>query len=68
MQANMGTVDRIIRLILAIIFATLFFTETFSGTLGIVLMALAVIFTLTTAVRFCPLYTLFGISTNPKKK
>ena len=68
MKANMGSADRLIRFVLAVIFAALFFTETVSGTLGIVLMTLAVVFTLTSFVSFCPLYVPFGINTCSTKK
>jgi hypothetical protein len=68
MKANMGTTDKIIRLLLAAVFATLFFTETVSGTIGIVLLVLAIVFTLTSFVSFCPLYAPFGISTCTTKK
>jgi hypothetical protein len=68
MKANMGSGDRIIRLVVAVIFATLFFTETAGGTLGIILMTLAVVFTLTSVVSFCPLYAPFGINTCSTKK
>lgn len=67
MKANMGTADRIIRLIVAAIIAGLYFTEVISGTLGVVLLILALVFTLTSFVSFCPLYTPFGISTRKKK-
>lgn len=59
----MGTADRVIRLIIAGLVATLYFTNTISGTLGIVLLALAGIFVLTSLISFCPLYTLFGLKT-----
>ena len=59
----MGSADRIIRVIVAAIIAVLFLTNVISGTLGIVLLALAGIFVLTSLVRFCPLYAPFGIST-----
>lgn len=68
MKANMGTLDRILRIVLAIVFATLFFTETISGTWGIVLMVLAIVFALTAVVSYCPLYSPFGISTCSTKK
>ena len=68
MKTNMGSADRLIRFVLAVIFAALFFTETVSGTLGIVLMTLAVVFTLTSFVSFCPLYAPFGINTCSTKK
>ena len=68
MKANMGSADRIIRLVLAVIFAIIFFTETVSGTWGILLMTLAVVFTLTSFVSFCPLYAPFGFNTCSTKK
>ena len=66
MKKNIGTTDRIIRLILAAIFAILYFTGTVSGTLGIILLVLAVIFVLTSAISFCPLYLPFKFSTLKK--
>jgi hypothetical protein len=63
---NMGTTDRIIRFIVAAIFAVLYFTGVVSGTFGIVLLVLAVVFALTAALTFCPLYLPFGLSTIKK--
>ncbi len=68
MKANMSSADRIIRLVIAAIIATLYFTHVITGTLGIILLVLAAVFTLTSFISFCPLYTLFGISTCPVKK
>lgn len=59
----MGNTDRIIRSIVAIVFAILYFTNVISGTLGLVLMILAAVFLLTGLISFCPLYAPFGIST-----
>ena len=64
----MGNIDRIIRLIIAVIVAILFFTNLISGTLGIVLLVLATIFVLTSIISFCPLYLPFGIKTCQMKK
>lgn len=63
MKKNMGSADRIIRIIIAAIVAILYFTGTISGTLGIVLLVLAGVFLLTSLISFCPLYAPFGIST-----
>lgn len=63
MKKNMGSADRIIRIIIAAIVGVLYFTGTISGTLGIVLLVLAGIFVLTSLISFCPLYAPFGIST-----
>lgn len=59
----MGSADRIIRIIVAIVFAALYFTATVTGTLGIVLLVLGGVFLLTSLVSFCTLYLPFGIST-----
>lgn len=63
MKKNMGTTDKVIRVIVALIFATLYFTETVPGTAGLVLLILGAVFLLTSIVGFCPLYSPFGIST-----
>ena len=62
MKKNMGSADRIIRVIIAAVVALLYFTNVLSGTLGIVLMILAGVFVLTSLISFCPLYAPFGIS------
>ena len=67
MKTNMGTLDRILRVVVAVVIAVLYFTGTISGTLGYVLLALGGIFLLTSVLSFCPLYLPFGISTCPKK-
>ncbi len=67
MKQNMGNTDRAIRILVAIIIATLFFTNVISGTLGIVLLVLACVFLLTGFIAFCPLYLPFGISTRKKE-
>jgi len=63
MKKNMGTADRIIRVLIAAIFVALYFTGTVTGTWGIVLLALAGVFVLTSVVSFCPLYAPFGMKT-----
>jgi len=63
MKKNMGSADRIIRLIIAAIFAVLYFTGVVAGTLGVVLLVLAVVFVLTSLISFCPLYAPIGIRT-----
>jgi len=66
LEKNMGTTDRIVRFVIAAIFAALYFTGMVSSTFGIVLMALAVVFALTATITFCPLYLPFGLSTRGK--
>lgn len=68
MKKNMGTADRIIRIIIAAVLALLYFNGTITGTLGLVLVVLAAVFVLTSMISFCPLYTIFGIRTCPAPK
>jgi hypothetical protein len=68
MKKNMGNADRIVRILLAAVFAYLYFGGIVTGTLGLVLVILGGVFVLTSLVNFCPLYSLFGISTCPVKK
>lgn len=68
MKKNMGTADKTIRILVAAIIAILFFTNVISGILGIILLVLAGVFVLTSFVSFCPLYTIFGLSTCPTKE
>lgn len=63
MKKNMGATDRLLRVIAALIIAALYAKGTIAGTTGIVLMALAIVFVLTSLVSFCPLYLPFGINT-----
>ncbi|WKK76739.2 DUF2892 domain-containing protein [Marivirga salinae] len=68
MKKNMGSADRIIRVIIAAVIGVLYFTGIISGTVGIVLLVLAGVFVLTSLISFCPLYAPFGISTCPMKE
>lgn len=68
MKKNMGTTDRIIRTIIALIAAYLYFGGIVTGTLGIVLIVVAAVFLLTSLVSFCPLYAIVGLRTCPAKK
>ncbi len=67
MKSNMGTIDKVIRILIALVFIGLYFTNIISGTLGIVLLVLAGVFILTSLISFCPLYLPLGINTGKKK-
>ena len=68
MKKNIGSADRIIRFLLAAVFAYLYFAGIFTGTFGIILVVLGAIFVITSLVSFCPLYALVGLNTCPAKK
>jgi hypothetical protein len=67
MKKNMGNADRLIRVVLAVILAALYFTGTVSGTPGTILVVVAAVFLLTSAIGFCPLYAPLGLSTCAKE-
>ncbi len=67
MRKTMGTADRVIRTVLAVVIAVLYFTGVIGGTLALILGIVAVIFLLTSLVSWCPGYLPFGISTAPKE-
>ena len=66
MKPNMGTADKVVRILVAIVIAGLYFANIISGTLVVILLILACIFILTSFMSFCPLYLAFGISTRKK--
>ena len=68
MKHNMGTTDKVVRILIAVAIAALYFANLITGTMGIVLLILAGVFVLTSLVSICPLYLPFGISTLKKKK
>jgi len=66
MKKNVGKADQIVRYVLAAIFAVLYFTGVVSGTPGIVLLVLAVVFAMTAALNFCPIWLALKVSTTGK--
>jgi len=66
MKKNMGTADKIIRLVIVAIIAVLYFTGQITGTAAIILGIVAVAFLLTSILGWCPTYVPFGISTRKK--
>jgi hypothetical protein len=66
MKKNMGSTDRIVRVLIALLVVILYFTNLITGTIAFVLLALSGIFVLTSLVSFCPLYLPFGIRTCKK--
>jgi len=64
----MGTADKTIRVIVAIVVGILIYAEVLTGTLAYVLLALSAIFLITSFLSFCPLYSIFGINSCKKEK
>jgi hypothetical protein len=67
MKKNMGVIDKVIRILVAIVVVVLYFLHVISGTLAIILLVAAGIFVLTSILSFCPLYLPLGISTKKKE-
>lgn len=63
MKANMGLWDRAIRVIIAAVISYMYYSGILSGTLGLVLMVMAIVFLLTSVVSICPIYSILGIKT-----
>jgi len=67
MKKNMGTIDRSIRVVLAVVVGMLYLAGQITGTAAIILGVVAVVFLLTSAVGVCPLYMALGVSTIKKQ-
>ena len=66
MTRNMGVIDRIIRVVLALVVALLYFAGLITGTAALILGIVAAILIVTSALGFCPLYVPLGINTCKK--
>jgi len=67
MKKNMGTVDKVIRILIAVIILVLYFTHVITGTLAVILLVLAGVFVVTSLIGTCPLYMPLGLSTRKKQ-
>ncbi|WGD33858.1 DUF2892 domain-containing protein [Olleya sp. YS] len=63
MKKNMGALDKSLRVLAAAVIALLYFLDVITGTTAYILMAVAIIFLVTSFINFCPLYSIIGINT-----
>jgi hypothetical protein len=68
MKKNMGSTDKLVRVLVAVVAALLVYFEVVSGTFAYILIAVAAIFVLTSLISFCPIYSIFGMNTCKVKK
>ena len=68
MKTNVGSIDRVLRVLIAVAASILYFTETVEGTLGYIVLAVGAIMLLTALIGFCPIYSIVGLSTCKTKK
>jgi hypothetical protein len=66
MKKNIGTIDKVIRILIAVVVVALYFSNVITGTLAIILLALSAILVVTSLIGFCPLYWPFSLSTKGK--
>ena len=67
MKKNVGTTDKVIRILIAVVVVVLFFTHVISGTLGIILLILAAVLVATSLISLCPIWLALGINTKKKE-
>jgi hypothetical protein len=67
MKKNVGTIDKVIRILVAVVVVVLFLTHVISGVLAIVLLALSAVFVVTSLLSFCPIWMALGLSTRKKE-
>ena len=68
MKKNMGAIDRVIRILMAIAVIVLYLSGSITGVAAIILGIVAFIFIVTSLIGFCPLYFPLKISTIGKSK
>lgn len=68
MKANVGSIDKLVRLLLAIVLILLFYFEVLSGSWGIISLIGALVLTVTSLINFCPIYSMFKMNTAKSKK
>lgn len=67
MKKNIGSTDKILRILGAIIILALSYFGVISGTIAIVLLVVGAVFLLTSLLNICPIYSIFGINTCKRK-
>ena len=68
MKKNISSIDKTVRIVLAVVFGVLYFTGMVTGLLGYILLVLGAVFLATALINFCPIYALLGLSTRPSSE
>ena len=68
MPKNIGSIDRVLRLVAALILAALVLAKVVTGPWAVVLGGLAAVFVITAGLGFCPFYCPLKVSTAGKPK
>ncbi|MDR6809615.1 hypothetical protein J2Y45_006693 [Dyadobacter sp. BE34] len=67
MKSNLGTTDKVVRVLVFLAAMVLYFMKVTSGIFGITLIVVGTVLLLTSLLNYCPLYSILGISTKTKK-
>ncbi len=67
MKKNIGTIDKVIRILIAVVVVVLYFAKVISGTLAIILLILSAVLVVTSLINFCPIWSMLGVSTRKKE-
>ena len=68
MKKNMGNIDKVIRILVALVIAVLYFMHVINGTVAIIGLILAAVFILTSFVSFCRSCSRARSFTSPVRK
>lgn len=63
MKKNMGNIDKLIRIVFALLLIGLYLLNIIEGTFGLVAAGLGLVFIITSFLGFCPLYSIIGFKT-----
>ena len=63
MKKNVGTIDKMIRILIAVVVVVLYFTHVITGTLALILLAVSAVLVATSLLSFCPIWLALGLST-----
>jgi pilus assembly protein TadC len=68
MTKNIGSADKIIRFLIALIIGVLYFTNVLTGTIGIIMLVIGGILAATALINFCPIWAGFGMKTTSSEE
>jgi hypothetical protein len=63
MKVNMGSWDRVVRLLITLLVVILLIAGVLKGALAVILGIIAIVFFVTSVIGFCPLYVVLKFST-----
>jgi hypothetical protein len=65
-NSNVGNIDRILRIVIGIVLAVLYFKGTVAGGAGVALLVVGIVLIVTALIKWCPIWKVLGVNTCPK--